>query len=59
MFGTQEGLLYHFQWSKLLGLDMHTQFLAATRVGDRALPIINFCQGGLAVVNFGKKFSDW
>ena len=32
MFGTQEGLLYHFQWSKLLGLDMHTQFLAATRV---------------------------
>ena len=32
MFGTQEGLLYHFQWSKLLGLDMHTQCLAATRV---------------------------
>ena len=32
MFGTQEGLLCHFQWSKLLGLDMHTQCLAATLV---------------------------
>ena len=32
MFGTQEGLLCHFQRLKLLGLDMHTQCLAATLV---------------------------
>ena len=48
MFGTQEGLLCHFQWSKLLGLDMHTQCLAATLVIEKfSKPKKYFCSNQL------------